>query len=225
MRITKKFAGDASVGKRVFHPCLRPGDIANERARAVDELKEHERSFCRRTQSRKLPRAPFAHYSTSPPAPLAPIPLRERCLSEPQATTRRSKEVLRALGEPATFLLPTKVAASECASRGACSFFWPGQFPPVDGTVRDDCVYSEVKSSGSSHSSVRKRARTGDAFYPINSQTSLDLLPTAQDPACVDAVAGLFMNFIQAAAAAVKGQAKEDKFSSETRKDEGPLIA
>ena len=40
MRITKKFTGSASIGKRIFHPCERTPATADSLARAHRELKE-----------------------------------------------------------------------------------------------------------------------------------------------------------------------------------------
>ena len=54
MRITKKFAGDSSVGKRVFHPAPRTPEKVQEMARVHQELAECERHFLGRVQQRKL---------------------------------------------------------------------------------------------------------------------------------------------------------------------------
>lgn len=45
MRITKKFAGDASIGKRVFTPCKHTAESAQEIARVRAELNDMERRF------------------------------------------------------------------------------------------------------------------------------------------------------------------------------------
>lgn len=45
MRITKKFAGDASIGKRVFTPCKHTAETAVEIARVRSELHEMARRF------------------------------------------------------------------------------------------------------------------------------------------------------------------------------------
>ena len=45
MRITKKFAGDSSVGKRVFHPACRGAGSASELAKACQELESLARCF------------------------------------------------------------------------------------------------------------------------------------------------------------------------------------
>lgn len=45
MRITKKFAGDASIGKRVFTPCKHTAETAMEVARVRAELNDTARSF------------------------------------------------------------------------------------------------------------------------------------------------------------------------------------
>ena len=54
MRITKKFAGDSSVGKRVFHPCQRTPEKLQEMAKVQHELADFERSFLGRLHQRKL---------------------------------------------------------------------------------------------------------------------------------------------------------------------------
>ena len=57
MRITKKFAGDSSVGKRVFHPCPRTAEKLQEMNMVMRELAEHERLFLNRLNRRKNGRA------------------------------------------------------------------------------------------------------------------------------------------------------------------------
>lgn len=54
MRITKKFAGNSSVGKRVFHPCQRTQEKLHEMSQAQQELMQYERSFLSRLNQRKL---------------------------------------------------------------------------------------------------------------------------------------------------------------------------
>ena len=45
MRITKKFAGDASIGKRVFTPCKQTPELQEEARRVRAELRDMERRF------------------------------------------------------------------------------------------------------------------------------------------------------------------------------------
>lgn len=45
MRITKKFAGDTSVGKKVFHPCFQGHDTALKMSQAAGEVAEYEQVF------------------------------------------------------------------------------------------------------------------------------------------------------------------------------------
>ena len=68
MRITKKFAGDSSVGKRVFHPCQRTPEKIQEMTVVQTELEKHERLFLGRLNQRKngravLPSAPGSKLS------------------------------------------------------------------------------------------------------------------------------------------------------------------
>ena len=53
MRITKKFTGSASIGKRIFHPCERTPATADSLARAHRELKELEDAWLARLEQHK----------------------------------------------------------------------------------------------------------------------------------------------------------------------------
>ena len=52
MRITKKFAGDASIGKRVFTPCKQTPELQEEARRVRAELRDMERRFARAPPAR-----------------------------------------------------------------------------------------------------------------------------------------------------------------------------
>lgn len=54
MRITKKFAGDASIGKRVFAPCKATPELLEEARRVRAELRETERRFASHLQHASL---------------------------------------------------------------------------------------------------------------------------------------------------------------------------
>jgi len=54
MRITKKFAGDASIGKRVFAPCKATPELLEEARRVRAELRETERRFASHLQYASL---------------------------------------------------------------------------------------------------------------------------------------------------------------------------
>ena len=54
MRITKKFAGDASIGKRVFTPCKQTPELQEEARRVRAELRDMERRFAAHLQHASL---------------------------------------------------------------------------------------------------------------------------------------------------------------------------
>ena len=60
MRITKKFAGDASIGKRVFTPCKQTPELQEEARRVRAELRDMERRFAAHLQH-----APLAYAASS----------------------------------------------------------------------------------------------------------------------------------------------------------------
>jgi hypothetical protein len=53
MRITKKFTGSASIGKRIFHPCERTPATADSLARAHRELKDLDVAWLERLEQHK----------------------------------------------------------------------------------------------------------------------------------------------------------------------------
>ena len=54
MRITKKFAGDASIGKRVFTPCKQTPELQEEARRVRAALRDMERRFAAHLQHASL---------------------------------------------------------------------------------------------------------------------------------------------------------------------------
>lgn len=55
MRITKKFAGAACIGKQVFHPCERTPDVLAAMQRAQTRLNELEQVFLAKLQQQQKP--------------------------------------------------------------------------------------------------------------------------------------------------------------------------
>lgn len=65
MRITKKFAGDASIGKRVFTPCKQTPEMLEEARRVRAELAEQERRFASHLQHASLAYAASSAFKAS----------------------------------------------------------------------------------------------------------------------------------------------------------------
>jgi len=245
MRISKKFAGDSSVGKRVYHRCPRGvAEPGGDLARAEAELEAHEQVFFGKAKRSKTTRNKSSRQAQNFTASVFEAPCSSSSYSETSSASTKRGGAMLAL-ELATSWPCTKRAdtchsglggkrqrtTSDCvrsepfARAYGCGSDEGAQKESHGGIERGVPPFVPAWRHQQHEQPQQKRDwawRSGDGDYSSYREAETQRL--GFDRCHDDVVAGLFLNFVRGAAEAALSMKARSVLgdTTETPADHGP---